>query len=111
MRADLSGIGSAAEVIEIGEIMPAESTEILNLLQRVRDGDTEALNEIFTRHRQRLRRMVDMRLDRRLQARIDALATSFRKAMWRPSPTWVNIWPIRVCPSFCGSGSWWGSVC
>lgn len=52
--------------------MPAESTEILNLLQRARDGAPEALNEIFTRHRQRLRRMVDMRLDRRLQARVDA---------------------------------------
>jgi RNA polymerase sigma-70 factor (ECF subfamily) len=30
------------------------------------------VNEIFTRHRARLRRMVELRLDRRLQARIDA---------------------------------------
>ncbi len=43
-----------------------------DLLERARAGDQEALNEIFARHRERLRRMVDMRLDRRLQARIDA---------------------------------------
>jgi hypothetical protein len=31
-----------------------------------------ALNETFSRHRVALRRMVDMRLDRRVQSRIDA---------------------------------------
>jgi RNA polymerase sigma-70 factor (ECF subfamily) len=47
------------------------SADTLDLLQRARAGEQAALNEIFTRHRERLRRMVDMRLDRRLQARID----------------------------------------
>jgi RNA polymerase sigma-70 factor (ECF subfamily) len=42
------------------------------LLERARAGDKTALTEIFSSHRDRLRRMVDMRLDRRLQARIDA---------------------------------------
>src|SRR5213079_1060458 len=40
--------------------------------ERARAGDRAALNEIFTRHRDRLRRMVELRLDRRLQTRIDA---------------------------------------
>jgi RNA polymerase sigma-70 factor (ECF subfamily) len=45
--------------------------DTVNLLDRARAGEPAALNEIFTRHRDRLRRMVDMRLDRRLQARVD----------------------------------------
>ena len=43
-----------------------------DLLKRARAGDRKALDEIFTQHRDRLRRMVEIRLDRRLQARIDA---------------------------------------
>src|SRR5262249_44237851 len=35
-------------------------------------GDREALSALFTRHRDRLRRLVGMRLDSRIQARIDA---------------------------------------
>jgi RNA polymerase sigma-70 factor (ECF subfamily) len=42
------------------------------LLEQARSGDKEALNTLFAHHRARLRRMVDLRLDRRLQARIDA---------------------------------------
>ena len=47
------------------------SADTINLLERACAGETAALNEIFTRHRERLRRMVGMRLDRRLQGRID----------------------------------------
>src|SRR5688572_14597039 len=43
-----------------------------SLLERARTGDREALNAVFARHRDRLRRMVEMRLDRRLQGRVDA---------------------------------------
>src|SRR5262245_57013146 len=42
------------------------------LADRLRAGDPAAVEEFFARHRHRLRRMVDMRLDRRLQGRIDA---------------------------------------
>jgi RNA polymerase sigma-70 factor (ECF subfamily) len=52
--------------------MNDNSTETLELIDRVRAGDVDALNALFTRHRERLRRMVDIRMDRRLQARIDA---------------------------------------
>jgi RNA polymerase sigma-70 factor (ECF subfamily) len=48
------------------------SSNSVQLIERARAGDANALNAIFTRHRARLRRMVDIRLDRRLQARVDA---------------------------------------
>jgi RNA polymerase sigma-70 factor (ECF subfamily) len=41
-------------------------------LRRLEQGDERALVELFTRHRERLRRMVRLRLDRRLQGRIDS---------------------------------------
>jgi RNA polymerase sigma-70 factor (ECF subfamily) len=41
------------------------------LLKRAGAGDAEALGDLFFRHRERLRRMVQVRLDRRLQGRID----------------------------------------
>ncbi len=52
--------------------MANNSSDTFELIERARAGDAQALNEIFARHRDRLRRMVEMRLDRRLQARIDA---------------------------------------
>ena len=42
-----------------------------DLLVRLEGGDERALTELFTRHRERLRRMIRLRLDRRLQGRID----------------------------------------
>ena len=51
--------------------MTNDPSETLRLLQRARGGDAEALGELFSRHRDRLRRMVDLRLDWRLRARID----------------------------------------
>lgn len=42
------------------------------LLEHARAGDQAALSELFARHRARLRRMVELRMDRRLQSRIDA---------------------------------------
>jgi RNA polymerase sigma-70 factor (ECF subfamily) len=49
-----------------------DSADIARLLDRARAGDRAALNELFARHHARLRCMVELRLDRRLQARIDA---------------------------------------
>ena len=42
------------------------------LLQQARAGEPAALNDLFARHRERLVRMVQMRLDWRLQGRVDA---------------------------------------
>lgn len=52
--------------------MENDSAESIDLIERARQGDQEALNAIFARHRDRLRRMVEIRLDARLQSRIDA---------------------------------------
>ncbi len=43
-----------------------------DLLVRLDRGDEQAMTELFTRHRERLRRMIRLRLDRRLQGRIDS---------------------------------------
>jgi RNA polymerase sigma-70 factor (ECF subfamily) len=51
--------------------MPPNSGPTNNLLARARAGDRDALCEIFAKHRDRLRRMVEMRLDWRLRSRID----------------------------------------
>jgi RNA polymerase sigma-70 factor, ECF subfamily len=53
-------------------LMENNSEQTVALIERARSGDKEALNEVFSRHRDRLRRMVDMRLDTRLRGRIDA---------------------------------------
>jgi RNA polymerase sigma-70 factor (ECF subfamily) len=51
---------------------PQGDVDSAQLVERLRAGDPAAVEELFARHRDRLRRMVDMRLDRRLQGRIDA---------------------------------------
>jgi RNA polymerase sigma-70 factor (ECF subfamily) len=56
----------------MGALMDNDSAETARLLEQARLGDREALNEVFARHQGRLRRMVELRLDRRIQARIDA---------------------------------------
>ena len=42
-----------------------------NLLQRAAGDDTEALRQLFSRYRDRLKRMVHLRLSRRLSGRVD----------------------------------------
>ncbi len=46
-----------------------EKTEVL--LKRAREGSHEAVNQLLERHRVPIRRMVEMRLDRKVQRRID----------------------------------------
>jgi RNA polymerase sigma-70 factor, ECF subfamily len=52
--------------------MANNSDGTADLLERAQVGERAALDELFTRHRDRLRRMVEMRLDWRLQGRLDA---------------------------------------
>jgi RNA polymerase sigma-70 factor (ECF subfamily) len=51
--------------------MPDDSAELEEQLRRLAAGDRQALAELFARYRDRLRHMVKLRLDRRLQGRID----------------------------------------
>ncbi len=51
--------------------MPVEGeVEITELLSKVRAGDQQALAELFARHRDKLRRMIQLRLDHRLAGRV-----------------------------------------
>lgn len=53
--------------------MPAEAdAEVAALIARLRTGDQSALAELFDRHRDKLRRMVQLRLDHRLAGRVSA---------------------------------------
>jgi RNA polymerase sigma-70 factor, ECF subfamily len=51
--------------------MAKDPSEIKSLLERAGRGEKDAAGELFARHQDRLRRMVLLRLDRRLQGRID----------------------------------------
>jgi RNA polymerase sigma-70 factor, ECF subfamily len=52
--------------------MLGESPDTEEMLQRAAGGDQQAFGELFARHRSRLQRMVQVRMDRRLQGRIDS---------------------------------------
>src|SRR5437763_820919 len=51
--------------------MTGEASETAGLLRRAAQGDQEAWGTLLLRSRDRLRRMVALRLDRRLQGRVD----------------------------------------
>src|SRR6516165_8738414 len=51
--------------------MSADSRNDLDLLDAARSGDEGALAGLVERHRDRLERMVGLRIDRRLQGRVD----------------------------------------
>jgi RNA polymerase sigma-70 factor (ECF subfamily) len=52
--------------------MANDSTDTHQLVERLHAGDRQALTDLFQRHRDRLRRMVDLRMDARIQGRVDA---------------------------------------
>jgi RNA polymerase sigma-70 factor, ECF subfamily len=51
--------------------MTLDSSETHRILERAAQGDGQVLGTLLARHRDRLRRMVALRMDRRLQGRID----------------------------------------
>jgi RNA polymerase sigma-70 factor (ECF subfamily) len=54
-----------------GSAMNDDCSETDRLLERATEGDSRALGELLIRHRDRLSRMVHLRLDNRLRGRID----------------------------------------
>jgi RNA polymerase sigma-70 factor, ECF subfamily len=52
--------------------MANDPSDTVHLLERLHGGDRQALTDLFQRHRDRLRRMVELRMDARLQGRVDA---------------------------------------
>ena len=51
--------------------MSADSSSSEELVERLRRGDQQALAKLFAHYRQRMKRMVELRMDRRLQGRAD----------------------------------------
>ena len=51
--------------------MTGESDEVSGLIRRAAAGEEAAWRELFSRHRDRLKRMVHLRLSRRLSGRVD----------------------------------------
>jgi RNA polymerase sigma-70 factor (ECF subfamily) len=49
-----------------------DSAETVRLLQQIRAGDRQAVEQLFARHRAYLHRFVELRLDPRLRPRVDA---------------------------------------
>jgi RNA polymerase sigma-70 factor, ECF subfamily len=56
----------------MGDLIESNSAGSVNLIERARAGDRDARSALFAAHRERLLRMVEMRLDARLHARLDA---------------------------------------
>ena len=70
------------------------------LLERMARGDPSAEGRLMQRHRQRLRRMIALRLDRRLQARIDpsdVLQEALTEAA-RKLPQYIRRRPLPFYP-------------
>src|SRR5690349_374387 len=60
--------------------MSNQAPEIQDLIRRAAQGEEEASRELFSRHRDRLKRMVHLRLSRRLQGQVgdsDVLQEAF----------------------------------
>jgi RNA polymerase sigma-70 factor (ECF subfamily) len=55
----------------MGILMEQAPSESVTLVERLRGGDRSALAELFARHRPRLLKMVELRLNPRVRARID----------------------------------------
>jgi RNA polymerase sigma-70 factor (ECF subfamily) len=64
--------GTARNYNAMQPSMAWHNAECRDLLERAGRGEKEAVGELFERHRERLRRMVVLRMDRRLQGRLDA---------------------------------------
>src|SRR5262245_36521605 len=94
-----------------------------HLLERVAAGDRAARDQLLQRHRRRLRRMVAVRFDPRLAARVDpsdvvqettvsqAATTTTLAASANPAPVGQPlVLTVTVAPAFTGAGAPTGTV-
>jgi len=66
--------------------MPVEAAELQQMVNRLRQGEQQALAELFTLYGEQLRRMIHLRLDHRLNARVspsDVLQEAYLDALQR----------------------------
>ena len=78
------------------------------LIDRAGEGDAAAFAELFGRYRKRLRQMVRLRLDRRLQGRVDA-SDVIQEAYLDVAKQLPATWTSARCRSSSGCGWWPGS--
>jgi hypothetical protein len=97
--------------------MANDPSDTLHLIEPLRAGDRQALTDLFQRHRDRLRRMVELHMDARLQARVDAsdvLEDAFLDAAARLDgygrPGWDRAGVIPAAADDSGVGSGTGDV-
>jgi RNA polymerase sigma-70 factor (ECF subfamily) len=64
-------LSAKAHLQDMGDSMATEFDQSRELLQRAAGGDAQAVQELLEMHRERLKRMVHLRLSRRLQGRVD----------------------------------------
>ena len=67
-----SRFGFDSQIRSMGILMDQTPNEVTHLINRLHAGDRQALGELFHCYRERLRRMVELRMDSRLRARLDA---------------------------------------
>jgi len=63
--------GSTSDGVGMDETT-ADSADTQHLLEQVQTGDSTAFERLFARHRDYLRRIIEMRMDRQLRSRLDA---------------------------------------
>ena len=88
----------------MGTLMEHAPGDATDPIERLRGGDRQALAELFDRYRDRLRRMVELRMDARLRARLDAsdvLQEAFLDVAARPGRLPA---PTRSCRRCSGCG-------
>lgn len=64
--------GNPSNSGQAGKRLWPNSDETVELIGHVKSGDGGARGDLLERHRESLRRMIDMRLDRRIRGRVDA---------------------------------------
>ena len=68
------------------------------LLQRVHDREPQALEELFARHQERLRKMVRLRLDRRLRGQVTS--SSVLSEVFQEASRHIDEYRTNPCGSF-----------
>jgi hypothetical protein len=87
----------------MGTLMENTPGDATDTVERLRNGGRRALATIFDSYRDRLRRVVELRIDPRLRARIDA-SDVLQEAFTTSPATWTPIWLTRSCHRCSGCG-------
>ena len=81
--------------------MRSEASASTELLNRAAAGDADAINELFTQYHSRLRAMVRLRMNRRLQGAL-IRQTSYRRRSSRSPGNFPTTFEPHRCHFSCG---------